>query len=238
MLSPARVLIGCSLLAALACRPAGGGLRLDPEGLTLLRLEYLERAEQLPALRFDQVELPTDERLGAFSPLRWELRAPDLPGDEALRRLPYADPSLRLRDTLARNLQSFGFNTQPVAGRPVLHLTVVVEQLVLRSEAAPVDRRLCELQLVVRLAEAPTDLELRRYGVRGRSELPGSWLMLREGHAQWAPRPGEADPLIEAAIAATEDFLQQSLPFWSEPANWEDGSISLTGLDPAAAQSP
>ena len=235
---PIRFLIGGLLLAALACRPPGDGLRLDPEGLSLLRMEYLERAEQLPALRFDQVELPASQRLGIFSPLRWELRAPSLPEDEALRALPYADPGPRLREAIAHSLRSFGFDTGAAAGRPALRLAVEVERLVLRSEGAPAERRTCELDGVVRIAEALTDLEICRYSVHGRCELPGSWLALRKGHAQWAPRPGEADPLVEAAIAATEDFLQQSLPFWREPANWEEDGISLTGRDSAAAQSP
>jgi len=238
MLPSVRVLIGSLLLAALACRPPSGGLQLDPEGLSLLRLEYLERAQRLPALRFDQVDLPASERLGTFSPLRWELRASSLPAGATLRALPYADPGPRLREALARSLRDVGFNTGAPAGRPTLRLAIEVERLVLRSEAAPADRRLCELELVVRIAELPTDVELHRYRVRGRSELAGAWLTLREGHAQWAPKPGEADPLAEAAAAAAQDFLQQSLPFWREPANWEEGGINLTGLAPAAPQSP
>jgi len=233
-----RALIGSLLLAALACRPPGAAPRLDPEGLSLLRLEYLERAARLPALRFDEVALPDVEHLGAFSPLRWERRAPDLPGDEALRDLPYGDAGPRLREALAQSLHEFGFHTQPLPGRPALRLRVDVAALVLRSEAAPVDRRRCDLECELRLIETGSGLELGRYRVRGRSELPGSWLTLREGHVQWAPQPDEPDPLAAAAAAAAEDFLRQSLPFWSDPANWEEGGVNLTALGPGAAPAP
>ncbi|MBM4117881.1 hypothetical protein FJ251_09075 [bacterium] len=235
MPSLARALAASLLLAALGCRPASAP-GLDPEQLSLLRLEYLERAERLPALRFDQVELPAAERFGSFSPLRWELRAPALPLQEALRPLPYADPGPRLRESLARVLQDFGFETGGISRRRALRLLVSVERIVLLTEADGQERRSCELQLLLRIAEEPSGLELRRYRSRGRSELPGSWLALREGHAQWSPHPGEPDPLTAAAALAAQDFLAESLDFWRRPANWEQGAVNLTAL-PAAGQS-
>lgn len=233
-----RVLIGSLILAVLACRPPGAGLQLDPESLSLLRLDYLEQAAHLPVLRFDQVDVPAVEQPASFSPLRWELRAPALPADETLRALPYADPGPRLRELIASNLRDFGFETGTGTGRPALRLAIEVQRLVVRSEAPPSDRRRCELELVVRIAEASTELELRRYRVHGKSELAGSWLALREGHAQWAPKPGEADPLAEATAAALQDFLVQSLAFWRDPANWEEGSVNLTWQHPASPRSP
>lgn len=228
----ARTLAAGLLLAALACRPASAPT-LDPEQLSLLRLEYLERAERLPALHFDQVDLPAGEHFGSFSPLRWELRAPALPLQEALRPLPYADPGPRLRESLARTFQDFGFETSAGSRRAALRLLVSVERLVLQTEANGRDRRGCELELLLRIVEEPSGLELKRYRSRGHSELPGSWLALREGHAQWSPDPAEPDPLSAAAALAAQDFLAESLEFWRRPENWEQGTVNLTAL-PAA----
>jgi hypothetical protein len=238
MPSPVRAIIGSLLLAALACRPGDGGLRLDPHQAEQLRADYGALAAQLPALRFDQVELPAAGQVASFSPLRWELRVPALPAEETLRALPYPDLGPRLRELFASHLGEVGLAIGATEGRPALQLAIEVHRLVLRSEAPPADRRRCELELVVRIAEAPTALELCRYRVQGRSELPGSWLALREGHAQWAPRPGDADPLAEAVALAAQAFLQQSLPFWRDPANWEEGNINLTWRHPAWPRSP
>lgn len=235
MASLAHAVAAGLLLAALACRPAAPPA-LDPEQLSLLRLEYLERAERLPALRFDRVELPVDEHFGSFSPLRWELRAPGLPLQEALRPLPYADLGPRLRESLARTLQDFGFETSAGSRRTALRLQVSVERLVLKTEADGGDRRGCELELLLRIAEEHSGLELQRYRSRGYSALPGSWLAVREGHAQWSPDPAEPDPLSAAVALAAQDFLVESLEFWRQPETWEREAVNLTAL-PVAPRS-
>jgi len=235
MPSLSRALAAGLLLAALACRPAAQPA-LDPERLSLLRLEYLERAEHLPALHLDRVDLPVDEHFGSFSPLRWELRAPGLPLQETLRPLPYAEPGPRLRESLARTLQDFGFETGADSRRTSLRLRVSVERLVLQTEADGEDRRGCELELLLRIVEEPSGLELQRYRSRGRSALPGAWLALREGHAQWSPDPAEPDPLSAAAVLAAQAFLAESLEFWRRSENWEQGTVNLTAL-PAAPRS-
>lgn len=225
-------------LLPLACGPAGGEMRLDPAALSLLRLEYLERAASLPPLAVDRVELPTGERLGSFSPVIWRISAEGLSGAQALRPLPYRDPAPRLADVLARTFSQFGFNTRGWTGVPPLRLRVEVQRLVLVTENGSADTRSCDVDLRFVLEENPLGLEIRSYDSRARVSFPGSWLALREGFASWAPRPGEPDPLDAAVARAAEDFLAQSLPFWKRPENWSEGRIELTQVELPAATAP
>jgi hypothetical protein len=222
-------LLGAGLVS---CAPMGAPPDLDPASLSLLRLEYHERAARLPTMNIDRVELPQVDYLGRFSPLLWMIRSESLPRRELLRPLPYEDVDLRLRDTFSRTLEEFGFTMRGWPGRPSLRLRVDVERLLLLSENGDSDRRSCEITLLLRIQENPSGLEVTRFRCKARSDLPGSWTALREGHAQWTPRIGEPDPIEAAVAVAARQFLVQSLEFWREPDNWREGSIGFSSAAP------
>ena len=114
------------------------------------------------------------------------------------------------------------------------HLRVEVERLLLLSENGDTDRRSCELHLLMRIEENVSGLEISRYHCRTRSELPGSWVALREGFPQWIPAANEPDPFERAVAEAARQFLAKSVEFWKHPENWEDVGIKLSGASPAA----
>ncbi len=223
--------------ALLSCAPAGAPPDLDPASLSLLRLEYHERAARLPSMNLDRVDLPQVDYLGRFSPLLWMIRSENIPRRELLRPLPYEDVDLRLRDTFSRTLEEFGFTMQGWPGLPSLRLRVDVERLLLLSEDGGSDRRSCELDLLLRIEENPSGLEICRFRCQSRSDLPGSWTAMREGHAQWTPRAGEPDPIEAAVAVAARHFLVQSLDFWREPDNWQEGGVNFSSAAPAADRS-
>lgn len=222
---PAALLVLVLTLAS--CAPVGLPA-LDMESLSLLRLEYLERAERLPSINIDRVFLPELNHLGRLSPMLWRIRSESLPQRELLRPLPIEDVDLRLRETFSKTLQEFGFTMKGWTGQPDLRMRVDVERLVLLSENGSADRRACELHLLLRIEENPSGLEITRYRCRTRSEIPGSWLSLRGEFAQWVPRGGEPDPFEAAVAEAARQFLNQSLEFWKRPANWREGGVQLS----------
>ncbi len=227
---------GGALLAG--CLSPAPPPNLDPESLSLLRLEYLERSARLPAMNIDRVDLPQVDYLGRFSPVLWKIRTAELPQRELLRPLPIENPDLRLRDTLSRTFEEFGFTMRGWPGRPALRMRVEVERLLLLSENGHTDRRACELHLLMRIEENLSGLEVTRYRCRTRSELPGSWLALREGFPQWIPSANEPDPFERAVAEAARQFLVQSVEFWKDPGNWEGVGLKLSGRNSAGPFAP
>ncbi len=221
------------LVSALAsCAPGGPPPDLDPASLSLLRLEYHERAGRLPSMNIDRVDLPQVDFLGRFSPVLWMIRSEKIPRRELLRPLPYDDVDLRLRDTLTSTLEEFGFTMRGWPERPSLRMRVDVERLLLLSENGDSDRRSCELDLLLRIEENPSGLEVTRFRCKARSELPGSWTAYREGGVQWIPRVGEPDPIETAVAQAARQFLTESLEFWREPDNWREGGVMFSSVAP------
>jgi hypothetical protein len=196
----------------------------------LLRLEYLERAAQLPPLNLQSVELPADGRLGRFSPVVWHVRSALAPGREFFRPLPVSDVDLALRDTLTHTLEGYGFNLRGWDELPPLRLRVEVERLVLQSDEGADGSRGCDIALRFRVEENPSGVEVKTYRGEASCVLPGSRTALRGDEVVWAPRPGDTDPIAIAAVAATERFLDDSLGFWREPQQWRDGAVRISAL--------
>jgi hypothetical protein len=227
-------LIGFAFLAGCG---AARGPSLDPDDIALLRLEYLERAAQLPTLNLDRIELPDQQHLSSFSSMVWRVRSDMAPGRELFRPLPVANVDLLLHDRLVRKLEEYGFNIRGWQRSPELRLRVDVEKLILSSEDVPQGRRACEISLLFRIEELPAGLEIRRFRGRASLELPGSWTVVRGEETIWLPREDGPDPIALAASVAAERFLQESLEFWKTPQLWQEGGVRFFAASPQAGPS-
>ncbi len=229
------LLVPLAALAALAalggCRPAKAPV-LDPAGLALLRLEYLERAAGLPALNIDRIDVPREEFLGRYSPVVWRIRSELAAGGEVFRPLPVDDLDLQLRESLMRTLEDFGFNMRGWTSTPGLRMRVEVARLVLLSEEGPQSRRVCDLELRFHIDEFPSGLPIESFRTGARRELSGSWTVLRGKEAVWIPRDATDDPIALAAVSATQQFLHESLEFWKDRSRWEGGGLRLSSANP------
>ncbi|MCP4546948.1 MAG: hypothetical protein GY835_10835 [bacterium] len=224
------------LLAAVmliaSCLPVGRTV-LDTDEQTLLRLEYLERAARLPAINIESIEIPEEIWLGSFSPLVWKIRENSDSNRELYRPLPTEDLDLQLRQALVTTLEDYGFNMRDWSRPPDLRLHVRVEKLILTSEFREDEidsRRVCDVQFSFCLEEHPSGVEIETFTSSGRWELPGSWLVMDGDEPRWLPRPDEIDPVDRATEVAALLFLRDSSGFWSDPANWEEGRINLSGI--------
>ncbi|MBN2170915.1 MAG: hypothetical protein JW819_06320 [Candidatus Krumholzibacteriota bacterium] len=217
-------LLTTSLLMITACRPAAPP-RLDGANLALLRLEYLELAENLPAVNLQQIEIPDTATPSRFSEMVWEVRSDDIPKHELFRPLPVEDLDLILYASLTRTLEDFGFTVRGWPGLPELRMRVEVARCFLLSEDGDRDRSVCDLDLVFLVEEYASGLAIDRFEASARLEQPGSGLVMQAGEPHWAP---DGDPLALTAVEATQHFLYRSRDFWKDPRHWRDGQVRLT----------
>lgn len=221
-------LLTTGLLAITACQSASTP-RLDGANLALLRLEYLELAEDLPAVNLQEIEVPAADTPSRFSEMVWEVRSDDFPARDLFRPLPVEDLDLVLYASLTRTLEDFGFTVRGWPGRPELRMRVEVERCFLLSEDGDRDRSVCDMDLVFHVEEYASGLAIDRFTGSARLELPGSGLVVQSGEPRWAP---DGDPLAQTAAEATRHFLYRSRDFWKDPRHWRDGRVRLSAARP------
>jgi hypothetical protein len=191
---------------------------------------------RLPALQLQDIQVPEVRHVGLLSPVVWCVEAPELPGQPLYRPLPVRDLSSLLRDSLSRTLESYGFSLSRRGDPPSLSLIVAVDRLLLTSRDGIEGSRACRLDLRFLLQKNPGGQTIESFQTQAEQKLDGSWTIIQGTEPVWAPRPGEANPIDQAARVATESFLTQSLPFWRDSRHWSS-ALNLSARNAGAGLS-
>lgn len=206
------------LLVLLACASPGARQSLTVDR-SLLHLEYMERAPELPTMRIDGESLKGDVYPGMTSPVVWRYRD-DKRAREYFRPLPGGVLEDQVFHVLGMTLEKYGFAVRGWTHPPQVRLKVEARKLRIFSRGEEEGSRRCDLDLLFVVEEGPTGLPIREFRSKARVELPGSWTRLRDSEPHWITVPGEVNPVFKAVEEATLAFLQDSRPFWSDSRNW------------------